>query len=95
VLEDVGPNLRKLRRERDLTQGQVARFAGLRQQELSAIERGLQPKLALLDRLARALGVHPNELLRGASDHDSKTVEHFAAGRARRNSANRDKTAEA
>jgi transcriptional regulator with XRE-family HTH domain len=68
VLEDVGRNFRKLRRERDLTQGQVARFAGLRQQELSAIERGLQPKSALIDRLARALGVHPNELLRSTSD---------------------------
>lgn len=69
MLEDVGPNLRKLRRERDLTQGQVARFADIRQQEVSAIEHGFQPKLALVDRLARALGVHPNELLRGASDH--------------------------
>lgn len=63
MLEDVGRNLRKLRRDRDLTQAQVARFAGIRQQELSAIERGLQPKLALVDRLARALGVHPNALL--------------------------------
>jgi transcriptional regulator with XRE-family HTH domain len=64
VLEHVGRNLRRLRRERDLTQAQVARFAGIRQQELSAIERGLRPKSALLDRLAFALGVPTEDLLR-------------------------------
>jgi len=64
VLEDVGRNLRRIRRERDLSQQQVARLAGIRQQELSAIERGLEPKLALVDRLARILCVHPNELLK-------------------------------
>jgi len=63
VLEDVGRNLRKIRRDRDLSQTQVARLANIRQQELSAIERGLQPPLALVDRLARVLGVHPNALL--------------------------------
>ena len=66
MVEDVGRNLRRLRRDRDLSQGQVARLVGIRQQELSAIEHGLQPKLALVDRLARVLGVHPNELLRSA-----------------------------
>ena len=80
MLEDVGRNLRKLRRDRDLTQEQVARFAGIRQQELSAIERGLQPPLVLVDRLARALGVHPNELLRRASD-SCEPVEHSATER--------------
>lgn len=74
MLEDVGRNLRKVRRARDLTQGQVARFAGIRQQELSAIEHGLQPKLALVERLARVLGVHVNELLRSASDPRSNTA---------------------
>ena len=64
MLEDIGYNLRRLRRDRDLTQSQVARLAGIRQPELSAIEHGLQPKLGLVERLARVLGVHPNELLR-------------------------------
>ncbi len=67
MLKDVGRNLRKLRRDRDFTQTQLARFAGVRQQELSAIERGLQPPLVLVDRLARGLGVHPDELLRRES----------------------------
>lgn len=64
MLEHVGYNVRKLRRERDLTQSQVARFARIRQQELSAIERGLRPRSELLDRFARALGVSVDDLLR-------------------------------
>jgi hypothetical protein len=35
---------------------------------LSAIENGLQPKLALVDQLARVLCVHPDELLRTPPD---------------------------
>jgi transcriptional regulator with XRE-family HTH domain len=64
MLEHVGHNVRKLRRERDLTQTQVARFVRIRQQELSAIERGLRPRSELLDRFARALGVNVDDLLR-------------------------------
>ncbi len=78
MLEDIGRNLRKIRRDRDFTQTQLARFAGIRQQELSAIERGLQPPLALVDRFARALGVHPDELLRQVSSstpRDSQPTE--------------------
>jgi transcriptional regulator with XRE-family HTH domain len=68
LLENVGPNLRRLRRQRDLTQRQLAGFAGIHQAHLSDIERGLRPKSALLDRLARALGVDPNELLRQSAE---------------------------
>jgi transcriptional regulator with XRE-family HTH domain len=68
VLENIARNLRRLRRERDLTQTQLARLVSIRQQELSAIEHGLQPKLALVDRLARVLGVHPDELLRNSAE---------------------------
>jgi transcriptional regulator with XRE-family HTH domain len=63
VLAHVGRNLRKIRRDRDLSQTVVSRLAGIRQQELSAIENGLQPKLALVERLSRVLGVHPDALL--------------------------------
>jgi transcriptional regulator with XRE-family HTH domain len=64
VLEDIGKNLRRIRRERDLAQSQVARLAGIRQPVLSAIERGFVPRLEIVDRLARVLAIHPNELLR-------------------------------
>jgi transcriptional regulator with XRE-family HTH domain len=64
VVKDIGRNLRRIRRERDLAQDQVAGLAGIRQQQLSAIENGLEPPLALVDRLARVLCVTPDELLR-------------------------------
>ena len=64
MLENVGLNVRRLRRGRDLTQHQLAQFAGIHQQQLSAIERGLQPQLKTIDRLAYALGVRPDDLLR-------------------------------
>ena len=68
MLEDIGRNRRRVRRDRDFTQAQLARSIGVRQQELSAIERGLRPPRALVDRVARVLGVHSNELLRSATD---------------------------
>jgi transcriptional regulator with XRE-family HTH domain len=64
VLENVGLNVRRLRRARDLTQRQLAQFAGIHQQHLSAIERGLRPQLKTVDLLAHALGVRPDDLLR-------------------------------
>jgi transcriptional regulator with XRE-family HTH domain len=68
VLEHVGRNLRKIRRDRDLTQTQLARFARLRQQQVSAIENGLVPPRAVIDRLARVLDVHPNALIAAAPE---------------------------
>jgi transcriptional regulator with XRE-family HTH domain len=68
VLENVARSLPRIRRERDLTQSQLARLVRIRQQELSAVEHGLQPKLALVDRFAQVLGVHPNELLRSPAE---------------------------
>jgi hypothetical protein len=41
VLEDVGRNLRRIRRVRDLTQGQVARFVG--NGTLLTADNGLTP----------------------------------------------------
>ena len=64
MLENIAYNVRRIRRDRDLTQAQLARLVGIRQQELSALEHGLQPKLALVERIARVLGVHVNELFR-------------------------------
>jgi transcriptional regulator with XRE-family HTH domain len=63
MLEDLGPNVRRARRDRDLTQAQLARVVGIRQQALSEIERGLRSPHALVDRLARLLGV-PSQALR-------------------------------
>jgi transcriptional regulator with XRE-family HTH domain len=60
---DVSRVLRRLRRARDMTQGALAAAGGIRQQELSAIERGLRPPRALVDRLAAALGLSGEALI--------------------------------
>ena len=54
----VGKNLQKLRRERDLTQEDVAHKANLHQTYLSGVEGGKRnPSIVALDRIAKALGV--------------------------------------
>ena len=58
-----GDNVREARRERGLTQGELATAAGLAQQSLSKIERG---ETCLHDRhklaLSFVLGAHPSRL---------------------------------
>ena len=68
VREDLGSQLRRVRRDHDWTQAQLACALGLRQQQLSAIERGRPPSRALIDRVARLLGVPAHDLLRPATD---------------------------
>lgn len=58
MVQDVGRNIRRICRERDLSQTQVARLVGIRQQHLSFIECGLEPPLALVARIAKVMGVH-------------------------------------
>jgi transcriptional regulator with XRE-family HTH domain len=56
-------NLRRLRRERFLTQMELAEKAGIRQTSLSRLERGAHPpSMRTLRKLATALGVEPREL---------------------------------
>jgi DNA-binding XRE family transcriptional regulator len=61
-----GKRLRELRRERDLTQSEVAEHAGTSITYVSQIERGLRnPTLAIVVRLAAALDITPEELVAG------------------------------
>ena len=54
----IGRNIRRFRREFGLTQAHLARQAGLSQQYLSLVERGLSPSSAEhISCLARALGI--------------------------------------
>lgn len=61
----IGAVVRRLRRQRKLTQAQLAARAGLSQGHLSHVERGerLNPGMTSLKRLARALDVSIGELL--------------------------------
>lgn len=56
----VGANIRRLRKERGLSQETLAGEAGLAMRHLGRIERGEgNPTVAVLGRLAEVLGVHP------------------------------------
>jgi transcriptional regulator with XRE-family HTH domain len=61
----LGAVVRRLRRQQDLTQEQLARRAGLNQGHLSQIESGARsyPSALVIKKLARALGVPVGELL--------------------------------
>ncbi|OLP55806.1 transcriptional regulator [Rhizobium rhizosphaerae] len=63
----VGDNFGRLRREKGLTQEQVADLSGLSQQYLSDLERGKRnPTVVTLFELAQALGVTPTDLIKPA-----------------------------
>jgi transcriptional regulator with XRE-family HTH domain len=55
---------RKRRKPKGWTQAQLAKKVGVHKITISRLERGdRQPSMALLQRLARALGVDPKDLL--------------------------------
>ena len=61
----VGRNVARLRREKGLTQEQLAEISGFSQQYISGLERGQRnPTIVTLYELATALGVSHLDLLR-------------------------------
>ena len=59
-----GAKLRRLRRERALSQQDVERITGLAQATLSDLEQGKRgARASTLRKLAEALGVEPKELM--------------------------------
>jgi transcriptional regulator with XRE-family HTH domain len=62
---NLGRNLRHARAQAKLTQEEVAGRSGVHATEISRIEGGKRdPKVSTLERLAKALGVSPSDLLR-------------------------------
>jgi transcriptional regulator with XRE-family HTH domain len=61
----LGAIVRRLRRERDWTQEQLGRRAGLQQAYISQVESGVRvnPSARIVMKLARALGVPVTKLL--------------------------------
>jgi transcriptional regulator with XRE-family HTH domain len=61
----LGAIVRRLRRQRDWTQEQLGRRAGLKQAYISQVESGVRanPSAMVVKKLARALGVPVTELL--------------------------------
>lgn len=61
----VGANFARIRRERKLTQEQVAERSGFSQHYLSGLERGRRnPTVVTLFELAQALRTSPSDLIR-------------------------------
>ncbi len=60
-----GTKLRKLRRERALSQQDVERITGIAQATLSDLEQGKRgARVSTLRKLAESLGVEPKELMK-------------------------------
>ena len=67
----VGENIAKFRRQREMTQEQLAEVADLTMNYLSKIERGQAKNFSAINllRLANALEVSVDELVEGAHEH--------------------------
>lgn len=61
----LGQNLKKIRTQKKMSQGDIARTLGVDRGYISNIENGKKnPTLATIDKLAKTLGVPADELLR-------------------------------
>lgn len=61
----VGLNIQDLRRAKKLSQEELAHIAEIHQTYLSGVESGKRnPSLVVIERISKALGVDPEELLR-------------------------------
>jgi len=64
ILKKFGKSLRRLRLEKKMSQGDVARSLGAHRSYISGLERGVRnPTLANIDRIAKALGINIQKLL--------------------------------
>jgi transcriptional regulator with XRE-family HTH domain len=65
ICQYFGANVRRIRRAQDLSQEELAHRAGVHRTYLSALERsgGRNPTIKVVERIAKALGVKPGELL--------------------------------
>jgi transcriptional regulator with XRE-family HTH domain len=60
----LGERLKKLRQEKGMSQGDIARKLGVHRSYISGIERGVRnPTVKNVERIAEALGVSPHKLL--------------------------------
>jgi len=84
----LGQKLRKLRKEQNLTQLELAQQVGITNGQVSTIERGVSsPSLATLHRIARALNVPMQEFF---EDERNKDVELVRKGKGRRVASTRE-----
>jgi len=71
-LDTFAANLRRIRRERGLSQERLAHNAGLNMTHVAKIERSeREPGVRTVSKLARALGVAASELFEGIDGRDA------------------------
>ncbi|MFH1840857.1 MAG: helix-turn-helix transcriptional regulator [Patescibacteria group bacterium] len=59
-----GKNLKRIRLEKKMSQGDVARALGVHRSYISGLERGVRnPTLTNIERIAKALGINIQKLL--------------------------------
>lgn len=72
--EKIGSFIKELRKEKELTQKELAEVIHITDRAVSKWERGLNaPDIALLEPLAEMLGVSVGELIRGERDREEDT----------------------
>jgi transcriptional regulator with XRE-family HTH domain len=65
LVQLLGENVRRLRKTKGISQEELALDAGMKRSYLSDLERGTRnPSVRALGRLAEALGVEPEQLLK-------------------------------
>jgi transcriptional regulator with XRE-family HTH domain len=84
-MSDIGERVENIRRLRMLTQARLAQKAGLSPTTVSGIETGKigRPHFGTLGKLARALGVAPEELLGSGEPVEQQGPVHLSLGWAR------------
>jgi transcriptional regulator with XRE-family HTH domain len=79
ILANLGANVRQIRRDRGLSQNQLALLAGMSRRMLAAIEGGAtNVSLSVVDRIAAALEVRFTRLVRPPDAEDSRRISALA-----------------
>ena len=63
-ITNFGRNLREVRLKKKMSQGDIAKKLGVHRSYISGLERGKRnPSLLTINKMAKAIGVEPKELL--------------------------------
>ncbi|MDO8486221.1 MAG: helix-turn-helix transcriptional regulator [Candidatus Staskawiczbacteria bacterium] len=65
ISKKLGNNLKKIRLEKGMTQGDICRASGMDRGYISRVESGQKnPTISNLEKIAKALKISPDELIR-------------------------------
>jgi transcriptional regulator with XRE-family HTH domain len=65
ISKKLGQNLKRIREEKGMTQGDICRATGFDRAYISRVENGEKnPTLLNLEKIAKALGIKPDELIK-------------------------------